>query len=118
MLESKIKELVQTAGQQTYEMDCTDRWLEYLQQCYIAIVAALNEISLDKSYQQDARYRAAAKSAIENFQFLVPIVVVASCLQCTKPSTLQLQPLPSMQAKLENLSILICKLSTSEYVYH
>jgi hypothetical protein len=98
MLERKIKELIPTAGQQKLLNVCRTRWvaringLTIFQECYIAIISALQEISLDKSYEQDVRYRAAGmKTAIENFGFVVSLVVVTSCLQCTKPLTLQLQ---------------------------
>jgi hypothetical protein len=98
MLERKIKELIPTAGQQKLLNVCRTRWvaringLTIFQECYIAIISALQEISLDKSYEQDVRYQATGmKTTIENFGFVVSLVVVTSCLQCTKPLTLQLQ---------------------------
>mgnify|MGYP001797961719 FL=1 len=98
VLEQKIKELLPDAQQQKLLNVCRTRWvaringLALFKKCYIAILPALQEISKDMSNEQDVRYRASGmREAIKKFQFIVSLVLVESCLKCTKPLTLQLQ---------------------------
>ena len=99
-MQKKIKELVPNQHQQKLFNMCRTRWvaridgLRIFKQCYVAILDALEDISNDRSYDPDARYKAVGiKKAVENFQFIVALAltVVERCLKCTKPLTLQLQ---------------------------
>jgi hypothetical protein len=98
VLQERIKELFPDERHQKLINVCKTRWvaridgLQIFIQCYSAVTDSLDLIAKDKSYNQDVRYRASGmKIAIEKFSFIVALVVVESCLKCTKPLTLQLQ---------------------------
>jgi hypothetical protein len=98
VLQERIKELFPDERHQKLINVCKTRWvaridgLQIFIQCYSAVTDSLDLIAKDKSYNQDVRYRASGmKNAIEKFSFIVALIVVESCLKCTKPLTLQLQ---------------------------
>ena len=85
-------------------MNRRSRWLGLIyglyifRKSYLAIRAALGQISEDTSYEPDVRHRATGmKQALEKFQFVLSLVVAERGLKCTKPLTLQLQS-PSLDA--------------------
>ena len=98
VLKEKIKEIYPESHHQKLFNVCRTRWmaringLSIFRKVYLAILAALEVVRTDKSNEYDMCYKAGGMiKAIKSFEFIVSLVVVERCLECTKPLTLQLQ---------------------------
>lgn len=87
-LKKKINEIVPTAKCQKLLNVCPTRWiskidgLQIFQNCYVAILAALDVISQDRPNDPNVRQRAGGmRKDVDKFEFILSLVLVEQCLK-------------------------------------